>query len=210
MHPEGDMKTILCFGDSITLGNNENGGWVGRLKVNFESKGEHHIVYNLGIPGNHSTNLLERFDTEAASRTHKFWPVDEHMIIIAIGINDTKGLDKPENIQTSPEDFKNNIKELIGKARNYTKEVVFLGITPVNEAITSPYENTFFSNKIIEEYNNIIMESCKEARVLYIDMFNPLIKRGQGELLFDGLHPNSRGYGTMYEIIRNRLDYWLN
>ena len=61
------MKGILCFGDSLTFGVGElpNKSWCGRLKDYFEIKENHNGVYNLGVPGHTSTDLLKRFNAEA-------------------------------------------------------------------------------------------------------------------------------------------------
>ena len=67
------MKRIICFGDSITFGRGENPniGWCGRLKNYFESKDPYNAIYNLGVPGHTSTDLLLRFNIEASGRIRK-------------------------------------------------------------------------------------------------------------------------------------------
>ena len=204
------MKAILCFGDSITFGMGKQGGWVGKLKKYFEPMGEHHGVYNLGIPGNSSTDLIKRFDVEAGSRIRYIWPDDDYMIIIAIGINDSRGLEKPDNLQTKPIDFRDNIDELVRKSKKHTKEVILLGLTPVNEDLVFPFENTYFSNRKIIEYSKIIEETCKVNKAFYIDLYKELTKKKPNSLLLDGLHPNSKGYEAIFKILKSKLGYWLN
>ena len=91
------MHGILCFGDSISFGKGETPkmGWVGRLKNSFEPGGDH--VYNLGVPGHTSADLLKRFDIECQSRIKFKRPVDKYLIIIAIGANDNKWEGMPED-----------------------------------------------------------------------------------------------------------------
>ncbi len=75
---------VICiFGDSITWGafDYKNGGWVGRLRNYFEEKDEEIEVYNLGVAGNKTKDLLARFENEVKVRK-----VD--VIVFAIGIND--------------------------------------------------------------------------------------------------------------------------
>ncbi len=64
------MFAITVIGDSIVFGrgNNKDRGWVGRLGKYFEVQDYYNAVYNLGIPGDISTNLIKRFDVECKSR----------------------------------------------------------------------------------------------------------------------------------------------
>ena len=201
------MFGILVFGDSITFGCGENPhqGWVGRLKNNFETKGEHNNLFNLGIPGNTSRGLLYRFETEIISRVKYIRSQDKFIIIIAIGINDSKAKNSPNAIVIKPKLYKDNIKKVVKIANKYTSKIVLIGLTPVDEKLTNPYENTYFTNKCIQKYNNILIELANKEKILYIDIFNELIKANHVKLLVDGLHPNKKGYDKMYNIIKNSL-----
>jgi acyl-CoA thioesterase I len=167
------MDGILCFGDSITFGGGENGGWAGRLKEYFESQGEHNAVYNLGIPGDDSTGLLNRFKIECNARLSFEWPEDKYKIIIAIGTNDSKleGLSNKMSPRISPEIFDKNIKILIKQAKKLKADLAFIGLFPVDESLVKPSENTSFDNKRIALFNEIIKNNCKEGKILFLDMF---------------------------------------
>lgn len=61
---------VICiFGDSITWGasDSEKGGWVERLKIYFGEKYDIN-VYNLGISGDATEDLLVRIEKELRSR----------------------------------------------------------------------------------------------------------------------------------------------
>ena len=108
------MKAVIVCGDSVALGRGEapNIGWAGRLKNDFEIKGTHHCLFNLSCPGDTSTDLLKRFETEAKARVKYKRPGDEFIIMIAIGLNDTKFVDPFKKPQTSLLKFKTNIAKL--------------------------------------------------------------------------------------------------
>ena len=197
------MFAITIFGDSIVFGrgNAKDGGWVGRLKKEFEVKDYYNVVYNLGIPGDTSTNLLKRFDPECKPRIKFHRKGDRHILIIGIGINDSRLINNlPE---TNPKKFAENIQKLIQKAKKLTKEIVLIGLTPVNDEIARDYEGTFFSNERVKQYNDIIKSNCKKSDVLFIDVF----KKIDQKYLDDGLHPNSKGYQKMYEIIKKLINF---
>jgi acyl-CoA thioesterase I len=202
------MIGILCFGDSITFGRGEQPclSWVGRLKSYFEPKDFWNCVYNLGIAGETSADLLKRFDSEAQPRT-KSLRQDKYIIIISIGLNDTRwdGLPEEDKPRVSDEEFENNIKELIKKAQSYSAELVFLGLTPVDEKKTLPFETTSFKNEKIKSFNDIIKKNCEESNVLFLDIFDKLNNEQWSAMLADGVHPNEKGYDQIYGLVKDFL-----
>ncbi len=174
------MRAILCFGDSITEGRGElpNTGWVGRLKESFESADEYNVVYNLGIPGETTDGLLKRFKIECAARVRNLRPEDRFVILVAIGINDSLwfGLPKSGRPCTTPERFEKNVQRLIEIGSSFEAELAFIGLTPVDESRTMPYEETSLENKRVKEYNARIKKCCAEKRVPFLDLFESMSK----------------------------------
>ncbi len=199
---------ICVFGDSITWGACDyfHGGWVNRLRNYFEERGDTPLgadgrladlsVYNLGICGDTTDDLKERFEVEAMAR-------EPGSIIFAIGINDARRLEG-NNQQTGLAQFEKNILELVNSARKFTKKIVFVGLTRVDEAKTTPIPwNTRMSyyNQDIDQYDEIIREVCKKEELEYIDAFG-IVQRDDLE---DGLHPNSEGHKKMFEKIKEDI-----
>lgn len=143
------MKSIICFGDSITFGRFGK-GWVSHLKDYYESSDIYHAVYNLGIPGENSGGLLKRIDNECSCRALYKYEGDKHLILIAIGINDLRGIDSPDNFDVSPEEYKENVLKIISIAAKHSQNIAVIGITPVDENLTNPFENTYFTNARVE------------------------------------------------------------
>jgi lysophospholipase L1-like esterase len=203
------MFGILCFGDSITFGRGEvpSKSWCGRLKDVVEPLGSHHGVYNLGVPGQTSTDLMQRFDTEAQGRIRIKRPEDKYLIIIAIGTNDCEfdGMPDKGKPRTTPEKFGENISALIARTKSYQADVVFLGLPPIDESRTLPFEETSFTLERVKLFNNIIKEKCEREAVEFLDVFTLMSKEDYSSLLADGLHPNSKGYDFMFKIIKNFL-----
>lgn len=201
------MYAITTFGDSITFGvcDNTNHGWCDKLKKYFESKGQHHYFYNLGISGNTTIDILERFDAEAKARVRFKREQDRNIIIFAVGINDSKKIGKEKSPKIEFDDFSANIQTLINKAKSYTKEIVFIGLTPVDENFALNYEGTIFTNERVSLFNNKIHELCEVNSIPFLDMFEEFSKLNYRDLLSDGLHPNTAGYEKMYELIKDFL-----
>ena len=104
------MEQIIClFGDSITWGawDTERGGWGARLRNYFETNDYDIELYNCGVSGDTTDELIKRFDVECTARAPK-------IIIIAIGINDSLYINSEDNPQTPLHKFQDNVKIIIG------------------------------------------------------------------------------------------------
>lgn len=210
--------TIFAFGDSITYGNwDPKGGWVGRLRDYMDSKslqaysGEnlfstyYTLTYNLGIPGDTSSGLLERFETELIPR---FNPDELTIILFAIGINDSRFYASTNEYETEPGIFQQNIWDLWEIAKKYTSDVAFVGLSPVDEERTSPLSwetDAIYKNEYIEKYDDLIKEFCQSRKTPFIDIFGKMKGMDIKSLMEDGVHPNQEGYKIMEEIIRSNL-----
>ncbi len=199
------MHAYLIFGDSITHGRGENPsqGWVGRFKKDFEARQYYNVVYNLGIPGDNSTQLCNRVRVECEARIQKHRPEDQFHIVIAIGLNDSKVIqDKP---LTTLEKFSENITQIIHIAKKHTQRVTIISLTPVVQSKTQNYESTQFTNERVKKYNEVLTQIATDTNCTFIDVLSPLLKMQYDKLLDDGLHPNSEGYDAIYTILRDQL-----
>jgi len=199
------MATICIFGDSIAWGaaDFEKGGWVERLKVymaeNFDTD-----VYNLGVSGDKTPNILERFESETKARIEE---AEEVILIFAVGINDSYFIHSKNDFMTSPEEFRGNIQKLIEKAQKISPKIIFVGLTPVDEPKTTPIPwNTdkSYKNENVKKYNEIIKSICKK-NIYFIEVFENWIDSNYKELLEDGLHPNTKGHEKIFEAVKDYL-----
>jgi len=202
------MFALLAFGDSITFGTGDTkeGGWAGRLKRDFDKKDYYNAFYNLGIPGDTTTDLLKRFETEAKARIQKRRPDDSFVILLSIGTNNARFLGSLDKPQTRPADFEKSIQQLIKFSKKYTKEVFFIGLVPVDESKTNPYEETYFLNERIALFNSIIEKQCNKENIPFLDLYKEWSKEKCQNLLSDGLHPNAKGYEKMSVSIKKFLE----
>ncbi len=193
-------KNFLIFGDSIVWGawDFDNLGWVERLRREISKKDTY--AYNLGISGDNSEYLLERFDNEIESRWDK--NDGELIIIISIGINDSQFVISQKKTRTEIGEFKKNMWKLFEKAKKLTDRLVFVGLTNINEKITLKLDgDKIYKSEYVKKYNSIIEELCKAENILFIPLFD-LLKESDLE---DGLHPNSKGHEKIFQKIKNFL-----
>ena len=114
---------IGAWGDSITYGScdSEALGWVGRLRKNLPTD-DYYQLYNFGICGETTKDLLKRFPIELEAITPE-------KILMAIGINDSK-LPEDSNANSVPlEEFVNNLEQIIECAKEVTTDIT-LGSRP--------------------------------------------------------------------------------
>lgn len=189
---------IYIFGDSIVWGacDYEKGGWVERLKSYLMQNKEDVDVYNLGVSGNNTQDLLKRFDVEIKARKSEI----SEMIIIAVGINDSQYIKKREDPQVSLMEFGENIAVLLEKARKITNRVIFVGLTKVDESKVMPIpwdETKYYENRVIQNYDSVVGEVCQKQGVPFISLFSVLTNQD----LEDGLHPNSSGHEKIFKKV---------
>ncbi len=192
-------KRICIFGDSIAFGHSDNnrGGWCDRLKQEYFEKGEW-SVYNLGISGNTSKNVLGRFESECKVRFPK-------VILIAIGLNDSAFDQNLGRCRVLPGDTKENLEKFIEIAQRVNSKIVFIGLTKVIDKllVSVPWrKNLSYCNDDVKKYDAIIKEVAEENDIPYCPMFDLL----NDEDLPDGLHPNSVGHQKMFERIKGFLE----
>lgn len=193
------QKTINIFGDSIVWGAfDDEGGWADRLKKDLMKNPDDYCeVYNLGISGDNTDELLKRFALENEIR-------EPDTIIIAIGINDSYFINSKDNSNVPIEKFENNLLKIIKQAKEFTNEIILLGLTKVDEPKVAPIPwspNKYYDNKNIEIYDAKIKEVCEKNKLFFIGMLDLLKDKD----LEDGLHPNTIGHKKMFSRVKDFL-----
>lgn len=186
----------ICFiGDSLTLGTHdpEFRGWPGRLAQMSadaaKASGKELNVYNLGIRGNRTNDILERWPTEAARRL----PEDQdRRLVFSFGGADAS---RPEGYPRVDPDTSMANAHLILKAAREACPVLWVGPTPMPR----PERNAGVS-----ELNKGYAVIAARLDIPYLDVFSPL--SASREYLDDlaagdGVHPGARGYGLIAALV---------
>ena len=161
---------VAIIGDSIVHGgiDEEFGGWVNRLKIQSvrENRGDH--VFNLGIGGNSSRDILERADIEIKARKGHV-----QNVIFSTGTNDM-------NLNMPVAEYQANLERLGAIASGYGLNVFFMGLF-----LRVDRETT----KETSAYNNVIQQVCEKCGYTYI----PTLDLIEVDDLY-GCHPNTKGH----------------
>ncbi len=173
------------------------GGWINRLRKYFDLSDYDISVFNLGVSGDNTFDLLKRFKVEAEAR-------NPELTIFAIGINDSQYIHSKDNPSVLLSEFNKNLLELKNLSKQFTEKVIFVGLTKVDESkvMPIPWSTTkYYDNKNIKIYDLAIKNFCKENSLPFIEMFDLL----KDEDLEDGLHPNSKGHEKMFQRVKDFL-----
>lgn len=202
------MSQILVFGDSIAYGLwDSEGGWVQRLRQLVDQKIRDSkfeldcSVFNLGISGNTSEDILARLEDEIQPRKE-----GGMVIMIAIGTNDSVVNLETGNFWVSPAKYQENLEKIVKKATKYSDRVVLLGLFPVDERVDPiPWvENCSYKNENIKMYEQILESVARLNNTDFIPLFDKFSKDPK-RLLEDGVHPNSKGHAAIYQVVLEYL-----
>ena len=158
------------------------------------------MIYNLGISGDTTEDLLERFEFETKQRIKES---EDMVVIFAIGGNDATFDSVRTQYQVSQEKSKENIQKLIKLAEKYSSKILFVGLLPADESKTIPIPwapDKSYKNEHIVQYDKIIKSICQENKILFIDVFNSFVNLDYKNLLEDGQHPNSVGHQKILRL----------
>ena len=191
------MNTICVFGDSTAWGawDIEKGGWVNRLWLFFAEKKED-TIYNLSVDGGTTETILNRFESEAKIRR-------ADVLIFQSGGNDAAYEHEENNFLIPLDKFKENIEEIIQRAKKITDKILFVGFKNVDENRTKPvsWQDIYYTNENIKNYKNVMKDICERHNVPFLDIFGLLAN----DDLEDGLHPNAKGHKKIFEIVKEYL-----
>lgn len=195
---------VLVFGASITYGQGGvAGSWVEKIRATYDTQPKKDVtIMNLGVSGNTAQDVLDRFKNETEARDNRS-EGGELAFVFSVGANDLKVLQNGREI-TSIEEYRHNIDGLIRQAKEYSKRILFVELTPcVSDRIT----DAVFSNDRISEFNKTIREVCFEHSVAVAPIFDDFSKfLESNDCLPDGLHPNNEGYEFMASTIKPLFD----
>ena len=204
---------VLVFGDSITQGFWDiEGGWVSHIRKHYDQQmidgtdNDPPTIFNLGVSGNSSDDVLARFENETKVRAS-----EELAFVIAIGVNDART--KAGINYSDTNRYKQNLSEVLKLAKQYSNKILFVGLTPCVDERSNPvsWGDTGYTIERIKEFNDTLREFCEENKVPFVEVFEPFAKaEAETELLPDSLHPNNEGHRLIADLVLPELQEMLN
>jgi lysophospholipase L1-like esterase len=150
----------------------------------------------LGINGNTSTDILNRFKKESEARN----PTD---IVFAFGVNDSGYFKTMDNLIVPEDVFTRNVEELIDLAKSITSNITFIGLTLGDDKLLKPLPQSSrgksYDLNRVKIYDEKIKRIAEDNFCKYVPLTNMLEESD----FMDGLHPNDQGHRKMFEVIKN-------
>lgn len=205
------MTRILVFGASAERGYWDfEGGWVHRLQQDLDEysweNDDDYSIYNLGVSGHTSQDILERIKAELQARQNS----EEMQVLLRVtGVNDSLyNLETGKNL-VSPEKYRENLSKIVDIAKKYTAREVLIGGTPIDQSRVDPvpWRTTHaYRTDEIKRYRDKRIEMAND-RGLDLMELRPYIDEEdwRANKLKDGIHPNMGGHKQIYRIIKDGL-----
>ncbi len=199
---------VTAFGDSIIYGYGDpvNGGWVEQLRRQWMGNVAGHVLYNLGVRGDTSAHVNQRLEREFLLRGELRNKIPD-LMILSVGVNDSARVAKRNGKSITDYDrFTLEIGNLLDKAQSLCP-VIFVGMVPVDESKMPFLDCLHFNHEDQFLYKEFTKSACQMRDIPYLDIFDLWQERGQAwmgdRICADGLHPNTKGYLSLLEDIRN-------
>jgi lysophospholipase L1-like esterase len=188
---------ICVFGDSVTHASYIKNSWTSLLRQYLEEESQYEVnLFNLGINGNTSNEILKRVGAECDPR-------QPNVIFFAYGINDSRYIPELSRCLVEINEFKRNTQEIIEVAKKFTDIIFFVGLVLGDDSQLNLYHELIYGKKVFDinrskEYDCILEDIAVRNDCKYIHLLDKL----EPTDFIDGLHPNETGHKKMFEIIK--------
>jgi lysophospholipase L1-like esterase len=188
----------ICFvGDSFVNGTCDRTflGWTGRLCLNLAEQGLAVTHYNLGIRGDTSADIAQRWELETTCRLKTGY---NNRLVFSFGTNDTTIENGQRRVELT--DSLRYTEQILSVAQQ-KYPVLMIGPPPILEAEQND------RTKIL---SNRFGKLCTELNVHYLDIFTPLCQSVEWLTAVqdgDGDHPGAEGYIAIANLIQ-RWSAW--
>ncbi|MBD7915144.1 GDSL family lipase [Clostridium sp. Sa3CUN1] len=181
-------NNFVLIGDSLTFGYgvSKSNSWVEGLKNYIISKNINYTIFNKGINGNTTTDMLNRFTEDVIN-------LNPNKIFIMGGTNDLLS-----NRQVSS--IVDNIELMIKESLSKTNDII-IGIPPriIKEdakRLFMPSLTYDYCEKNLENLKVALINLCNNYNVKFIDFYSLTLNNN---IYIDGIHFNNEGHKIFLE-----------
>jgi acyl-CoA thioesterase-1 len=187
---------LVVVGDSFAagVGDPKALGWVGRVVARSQSPDLVLTAYNLGIRGDSSADVLDRWREETGRR---FAAGSEHRLVINVGHGDVR-----QGLSTARSRL--NLANILDDAAAFSVPTLVVGSAPT---LDPAFDERL---KVVADAQ---ADVCSRRHVPFVDCFEPL--RGHEQWASDlatgdGVHPGQAGYGLIaWLVLHQGWPDWL-
>lgn len=185
---KGESATLICFGDSTTLGENVTQNFVDRLSAYVQitlGYGSLATIINAGVGGDTTEKGFNRLAESVLNKK-------PDAVIINFGIND---VGQGVSTETSMKFYRYIIEHIIA----FCDSDIIVRTNNISRNVNDM--------NVYDEYNRAVEKVANEYKVVFADYYNFMKKQNytQEDLLLyflDGIHPNDSGYELMFSFMK--------
>ncbi|MEK7015775.1 SGNH/GDSL hydrolase family protein [Bacillus sp. FSL R9-9410] len=184
------MKTLVCFGDSITADETFFGG-TPRLTPRLQEMFPTWKVVNAGVPGDNTFDALNRIEDDVLSHKPDF-------VTVFLGTNDSVLFD-PVPLQS----YKENLEGIVSAIS--PEKVLLISPAPVDEE-----RQHHRTNEILGQYAAVAEEVARKTGSHFLNLYAEMIQEENYKVFVegeekDGLHFGPEGYEYLAKLICEKL-----
>lgn len=187
--PRRDVGLVFLGASLVAgVGDPKGQGWVTRVVARSQAPDLDLTAYNLGVRGATSSDVLERFRTEAPVR---FAGRGEKRLIVSVGGNDIfRGMSVARH--------RLNLATVLDDAASSGISTFVVSPPPGLDAE---------ANALLEVFVDAQADVCSRRGVPFVDSFRPLLGHDQWEVDLSAAtvagHPGQAGYGLIAWLVLN-------
>ncbi len=183
------MKTLVCFGDSLTA--RKEGFEEPMLTTKLAKQLQQYEVINAGVSGDNTVDGLERMERDVLA--HK-----PDGVTVLFGANDAAF---HKNI--SLDLYQKNLYEMV--ERISPEKTILISPAPVDEKVQKAR-----TNEVLDQYAFAAAEVAKDTGCHFIDFFHQMISLDDYPVKLrgiknDGLHFGEEGYDFLVQLITKKI-----
>jgi lysophospholipase L1-like esterase len=180
---------LIFDGDSITA------AWKGAGHEVWAERYGKYNVYDMGIGGDRTENVLWRLQEGQVDNLHP------KLVVLLIGTNDSV-------VNLTPEQIAAGVKAVVDDYRKRLPDAVILlqGIFPRSAHPTDPFRVK------VEAVNKIISQYGDGKNVIYLDFGDKFLQPDgtlTADIMPDFLHPSAKGYEIWADAIQPIIDKYV-
>ncbi|EJR53721.1 hypothetical protein IIM_02364 [Bacillus cereus VD107] len=184
------MKTLVCFGNSITADETFLDG-TPRITPRLQELFPNWKVLNAGVSGDNTFDALNRIEEDVLSHKPDF-------VTVFLGTNDAVSF-----AQVPLQAYKENLEKIVSAIS--PEKVLLISPAPVDEA-----RQHYRTNEVLGQYADVVEEVAKETGSHFLNLYAEMIqeqhyKRFVEDDEKDGLHFGPQGYEYLAKLICKKL-----
>ncbi len=210
------MIQVFIVGSSSAYGvGGNNAGWGDLVKqylhsrmYNKDGEGEKYEVYNFAKSGATIDFVKDIFPQQIKQYSRG----QRNIIIVSVGGNNSKAEDEPDNYVSTPEQYENEMSELLAMLRQYAETVISVGNGFVDESKTNPKPNpltggkSYFTNKRRQQFSELTKRLCADNNIYFVDISVTEEEWLKNYIFDDGLHPNQSGHQLIFDSVKPLIE----